>query len=128
MSDTPTDIGIEKLIEVLRERGTPEGLSLEERRARMDDIGDRFPAPADAVIESIEIAGCKAEWVSAPGADQERVMLYVHGGGYVQGSLHSHRNMVYEIARAIDGRVLNLDYRLAPEAPFPAAVEDMAAA
>ena len=55
-------------------------------------------------------------------------MLYVHGGGYVQGSLHSHRNLVHEIARAMDGRVLNLDYRLGPEHPFPAAVEDMVAA
>lgn len=128
MRDAPTDIGIEKLIEALRERGTPEGLTLEERRARMDDIGDRFPAPDDAVVEPVEIAGCKAEWVSASGADQDRVMLYVHGGGYVQGSLHSHRNMVYEIARAMDGRVLNLDYRLAPEHPFPAAVDDMVAA
>ena len=128
MSNAPTDIGIVKLMEVLRERGTPEGLTLAEHRARMDDIGDRFPAPSEAIVEPIEIAGCKAEWVYADGADPERVMLYVHGGGYVQGSLHSHRNMVYEIARAMNGRVLNLDYRLGPEHPFPAAVEDMVAA
>ena len=51
MSDAPTDIGIAKLMEVLRERGTPEGLTLAERRARMDDIGDRFPAPSEAVVE-----------------------------------------------------------------------------
>lgn len=128
MSDGLTDIGIEKLIEALRERGTSEGLSLEERRVRMDDIGDRFPVSAAAIVEAVEIAGCSAEWVSAPDANQDRVMLYVHGGGYVQGSLHSHRNMVFEIARAMNGRVLNLDYRLAPEHPFPAAVDDMTAA
>lgn len=128
MSDAPTDIGIAKLMEVLRERGTPEGLTLEERRARMEDIGDRFPTPSEAIVEPVEVAGRKAEWVYGADADPERVMLYVHGGGYVQGSLHSHRNMVYEIARAMGGRVLNLDYRLAPEHPFPAAVDDMVAA
>lgn len=128
MSDALTDIGIDKLMDTLRERGTPEGLSLEERRARMDDIGDRFPVSAEALVDVVEIAGRPAEWISAPGADPDRVMLYVHGGGYVQGSLHSHRNMAYEIARAMDGRVLNLDYRLAPEHAFPAAVDDMTAA
>jgi len=122
------DIGIEKLMDVLRERGTPEGLSLEERRQRMEDIGDRFPAPETATVEPLEVAGCKAEWVYDPASDEGRVMLYVHGGGYVQGSLHTHRNMVYKIAKAIGGRVLNLDYRLAPEHPYPAAVDDTVAA
>lgn len=122
------DIGIDKLMEILRERGLPDGLSLEERRARMEEIGDRFPVAAAATVEAIEIAGRPAEWVYAAGADAGRAMLYVHGGGYVQGSLHTHRNMVYEIAKAIGGRVLNLDYRLAPEHPFPAAVDDTVAA
>lgn len=122
------DIGIDKLMELLRERGTPEGLSLEERRARMEEIGDKFPVPESAVVEAVEIAGRPAEWVYDAAADEGRVMLYVHGGGYVQGSLHSHRNMVFEIARAFGGRVLNLDYRLAPEHPYPAAVEDTVAA
>jgi len=118
------DIGIEKLIATLRERGAPDGLSVEERRARMEEMGDRFPVPAAATVEAVQFAGCPAEWVYDPAADEGRVMLYVHGGGYVQGSLNTHRNMVYEIARAMGGRVLNLDYRLAPEHPFPAAVDD----
>ena len=75
-----------------------------------------------------KIAGVPSEWVYDQAKDVGRVMLYVHGGGYVQGSLHTHRNMVFEIARAIGGRVLNLDYRLAPEHPFPAAVDDTVAA
>lgn len=124
----PVDIGIDKLMESLRERGHPDGLTLEERRARMEEIGDRFPAPENAVIEPLEVAGCKAEWVFDKAADEGRVMLYVHGGGYVQGSLNTHRNMVYEISKAIGGRVLNLDYRLGPEHPFPAAVDDTVAA
>lgn len=118
------DIGIEKLMQTLRERGLPDGLSLDERRARMEDIGTRFPAPQHASINPVKIAERPAEWVFDPDTDDGRVMLYVHGGGYVQGSLASHRNLVFEIARSMKGKVLNLDYRLAPEHPFPAAVED----
>jgi acetyl esterase/lipase len=118
------DIGIEKLMQTLRERGLPDGLSLDERRARMEDIGTRFPAPQRASINPVKIAERPAEWVCDPDTDDGRVMLYVHGGGYVQGSLASHRNLVFEIARSMKGKVLNLDYRLAPEHPFPAAVED----
>jgi monoterpene epsilon-lactone hydrolase len=118
------DIGIEKLMQTLRERGLPDGLSLDERRARMEDIGTRFPAPQSASINPVKIAERPAEWVCDPDTDDGRVMLYVHGGGYVQGSLASHRNLVFEIARSMKGKVLNLDYRLAPEHPFPAAVED----
>lgn len=118
------DIGIEKLMQTLRERGLPDGLSLDERRARMEDIGTRFPAPQQASINPVKIAERPAEWVCDPDTDDGRVMLYVHGGGYVQGSLASHRNLVFEIARSMKGKVLNLDYRLAPEHPFPAAVED----
>src|SRR5690606_5836157 len=61
---------------------------------------------------------------SAPGADASRAVLYVHGGGYVIGSLDSHRHVASEIARDIGGRTLALHYRLAPENPFPAPVED----
>ncbi len=55
------DIGIEKLMETLRERGQPDGLSLEERRARMEELGERFPAPAEAAVGAVEIAGRPAE-------------------------------------------------------------------
>ncbi len=122
------DIGVEKLNEVLRSRGAPDDITVAERRRRTDEFGDRFPVPETAKVEKVEIAGRPAEWVSDPAADEGRVMLYVHGGGYVQGSLHSHRNLAYDIARAMGGRVLNLDYRLAPEHPFPAAVDDTVAA
>ena len=54
-------------------------------------------------------------------------MLYLHGGGYVMGSLNTHRDFMGRISRAAQARVLGLDYRLAPEHPFPAAVEDSVA-
>lgn len=69
-----------------------------------------------------------AEWVAAPGIDPERAVLYLHGGGYAIGSINTHRRLAYDISAASSARVLLIDYRLAPEHPFPAAVDDAATA
>src|SRR4030095_10104977 len=64
----------------------------------------------------------------APGAESGRVLLYLHGGGYVVGSINTHRDLAGRLSRAAAARVLLIDYRLAPEYPHPAAVEDAATA
>ena len=69
-----------------------------------------------------------AEWLRPPSAAPGRVVLYLHGGGYVIGSPRSHRHLAAAIAGAAGASALLLDYRLAPEHPYPAAVEDAAAA
>jgi acetyl esterase/lipase len=69
-----------------------------------------------------------AEWVVAPGADARRVILYLHGGGYTIGSINTHRELAARLSRAAAARVLVIDYRLAPEHPHPAAVDDATAA
>jgi epsilon-lactone hydrolase len=69
-----------------------------------------------------------AEWLTPPVARRDAVVLYLHGGGYVIGSPRSHRHLAAAIARAAGTRALLLDYRLAPEHPFPAALEDAVAA
>ncbi len=119
---------LEKLVTVLRERPKPDPITVEAMRERIDELGDKMPPPADAIVERIEVAGRWTEWVSAPGCNPNRQVLYLHGGGYVIGSPHSHRNLAYNVAKAIDGRCLVIDYRMAPEDPFPAAVEDAVAA
>jgi acetyl esterase/lipase len=68
------------------------------------------------------------EWSLAPGSDPSRVVLYFHGGGYCSGSILSHRRMVTEAGRAAQARTLAIDYRRAPEHPYPAAHEDALAA
>lgn len=84
--------------------------------------------PADVKCEPVVAGGVKAEWIVPPDADPNRLILYLHGGGYVFGSINTHRAMVARIARAARARGLALDYRLAPEHPFPAALEDATAA
>jgi acetyl esterase/lipase len=75
-------------------------------------------------VEPVDANGVAAEWTLTPKAEASRVILFLHGGGYVSGSLDSHRQMVGQAGREARGRTLALAYRLAPEHPFPAALED----
>lgn len=84
--------------------------------------------PRDITIEAIEENGVCGEWHKVDNADPERTILYLHGGGYVFGSAKSHRALTFEMARASRTKIFSLDYRLAPEHPFPAAVDDAIAA
>ncbi len=120
------DPEIVKLREVIASRPRPTDLG--ERRRGMDANATAFPLDAAIKVEAVDANGVKAEWTTSPGADAKRVLLYVHGGGYVFGSILSHRHLVAEIGQQAGCRTLALDYRLAPEHPFPAPVEDTVAA
>jgi len=97
-------------------------------RKDIDARGLNFGLPGDVTVEPVSTNGVPAEWTSTPGADTSKAILYLHGGGYVIGSLDSHRHVVAEAGRAAGCRTLAIDYRMAPEHPFPAAVEDSVAA
>lgn len=98
--------------------------TLEQMRAGMDAMGSMTPSLPGAQCTAVDAGGVPALWVEMAGADSGQVTLYLHGGGYVFGSTTSHRPLLERLARATGGRVLGLDYRLAPEHPFPAPVED----
>jgi len=95
-------------------------------RAVMEKIA--VPVPSDVKCTPVNAGGVPAEWIVAPGAAEDRFLLYLHGGGYVLGSINTHREMVSRMSRAAGVRALALEYRLAPESPFPAAVDDATAA
>ena len=103
------------------------GNDMKALRAVMESMS-AFPSAGEAKCASVEAGGVPAEWVAASGAADDRVILYVHGGGYVMGSIATHRELAARLSKASGARVLVLDYRLAPEHPFPAAVEDATAA
>jgi acetyl esterase/lipase len=108
--------------------GRPRPTGPEERRRRLDELGRQLGAPADARLEPIDIDGVPAEWSRTPEAAAERAVLYLHGGGYMAGSIVSHRCVAVEIGRAAGARTLALGYRLAPEHAYPAQLEDALAA
>ena len=102
--------------------------SLEDLRAGYEQMSAALPVAGDVTCEPVDAAGVKAEWITAPGAGRDRAVLYFHGGGYVIGSINTHRALAGSLSRAAKARVLILDYRLAPEHPYPAALDDATAA
>src|SRR5215471_20218074 len=95
-----------------------------QRRKEMDAGFSQYAIARDVTVEPVTANGVRAEWTSTPQDSSDAALLYVHGGGYVIGSLDSHRHLVSEAGRAAKAWALALDYRLAPEHPFPAAVDD----
>jgi acetyl esterase/lipase len=90
-----------------------------------DDLDDLFRGRAQPwPIHALSAGGVRAEWIAAPGARADRIILYLHGGGFRLGSVDSHRELMQRLSIAADARVLGLDYRLGPEHTFPAPVQD----
>ena len=106
----------------------PRPVGWSERRQRLDEVGSTWPPAADVKCEAVDCDGVPGEWSIVPGSEASRVLLYFHGGGYCSGSIVSHRRMVTEAGRAARMRTLAIDYRRAPEHPYPAAHEDALAA
>jgi len=103
-------------------------IDVNRERAELDGLGAIFKPPKGIEVVK-QIADCvPAEWLIPPGPPSGRVILYLHGGSYISGSINSHRPLASNIAIASKARVLLVDYRLAPEHPHPAAVEDAMAA
>jgi epsilon-lactone hydrolase len=98
--------------------------TLAESRAAFDARGDQYPLPSDALVTEVDAGGVPARWITVPGADAGRVLLYLHGGGYQIGSFRSHAELASRLGRASGRPVLLPEYRLAPEHPFPAAIDD----
>jgi monoterpene epsilon-lactone hydrolase len=119
---------LDSLINLLRSRPAPATQDVIESRARFEKMGAFLGGAPDARCQKVDVDGVPAEWVSAPGVDASRAVLYLHGGGYAIGSLNTHRRLAFDVSAASGARVLLLDYRLAPEHPFPAAVDDAATA
>jgi monoterpene epsilon-lactone hydrolase len=123
---------MEDLIDALRGRqkagasqATP---ALGERRATFAPAGRLHPVPDDVRVTEVTAGGVPAHWLAAPGADTDRVLLFLHGGGYQLGSLRSDGELAARLGRVSGMRVLFPEYRLAPEHPFPAAIDDVRAA
>jgi epsilon-lactone hydrolase len=120
-----SDPEITALREVIAKRVRSDDIG--QRRRDIDERGRQYKLAADVTVEPVTANGVKAEWSTTPDAERSRAILYLHGGGYVIGSLDSHRHVAAEAGRAARARTFALDYRLAPEHPFPAAVHDAVA-
>ena len=121
---TPVDQAIERVRKVYGswKRDTP----VAQMRRDWDELFGG--AQVNARVEDVDAGGVMAQWVGAPGVDTRRAILYFHGGGFQVGSLVSHRELMSGLSAAAQCRVLGVDYRLAPEHRYPAALDDASAA
>ena len=129
-----THPGVELLRQLLADSGLTRGTILE-RRAAMDAGAAHSPAPEGTTVTVGELGGRPVEWLTPDdltpdkhGADAAPVVLHLHGGGYCMGGHDTHRAFAGRLALDARARVAVPDYRLAPEHPFPAAIDDAVAA
>ncbi|MYA61651.1 MAG: alpha/beta hydrolase [Dehalococcoidia bacterium] len=115
---------LEKVIELLTSRERPENPTIEDSREGFEKMMRVVGGKTPASIRQVDAGGVPSELVSAGGASEDTVTLYLHGGGYVIGSPKTHREFARRLSAASQAQVLVIDYRLAPESPFPAPVED----
>lgn len=115
---------LETVKNLLRANPPVQGLTIPDMRKGMDAITAGWEPPGDVAYEPVDAGGVPAEWTTTPESETERTVVYFHGGGYTLGSIQSHRPLVTRLARESRARVLSVDYRLGPEHPHPAAVED----
>ncbi len=115
----------EALVAALQEgAGVTDAPTVDEQRANYEAMLGANPMADDVAVQEITIEHVNADWVTVPQSRADRVLLYLHGGGYMIGSNRAYREYGGRLARAAQARVCILNYRLAPEHPFPAAVDD----
>jgi acetyl esterase/lipase len=119
--------GVEALTGFLADSGLGHA-SIEEQRRWMAEMATSAPAPDGIRVEPGTLGGRPAEWLHPTEGLRGGIVLYLHGGGYCTGSLGTHRHLAGRIALASGSTAVTVDYRLAPEHPFPAAITDASAA
>ncbi|MGY3696494.1 monoterpene epsilon-lactone hydrolase [Bradyrhizobium sp. USDA 3240] len=121
---TPIDRAIERLRAIYR--GWSRDTSVAQMRSDWDAAFAGCSVPI--TIEPVSAGGVDGEWLAPSGSSRDKAVLYFHGGGFRIGSVVSHRDLAARIADASGCRVLSINYRLAPEYRFPAALDDALAA
>jgi len=112
----------DNIVGLLRATELPEGL--DELRAGYELLGSMVTPAEGASVEAATLGGAPGEWITPAEVDGDRTILYLHGGGYNIGSAASHRGLTTHLATKAKARLFTVEYRLAPEHAYPAAIDD----
>ena len=99
-------------------------ININEGRIGFQAIGNTYSVHSEIIRENVEIAGIPGSWFIPQNASENDIIFYIHGGAFIFGSADSHAPMVSHIAHKLQKRILLIDYRLAPEFPFPQGLND----
>ena len=118
----------ERLDAILRQSTFPGDVDVDEQRRALRELLSAQPLPADVTVTTAEPGGVPAAEITVDGIEPRHVVLYFHGGVYVMGEAALAADLASQVGRRTDAKVMSVDYRLAPEHPYPAAVDDALAA
>ena len=118
----------ETLDAILRQAAFPAGSDINEQRRFLRELLSAQPLPADVTVTEAELGGVPTAEVTVDGVEPRHVVLYFHGGVYVMGDAALAADLASQVGRRTQAKVISVDYRLAPEHPYPAAVDDALAA
>ena len=118
----------EKLEAILRQSAFPPDIDVGEQRRQLRALLSAQPLPADVTVTATSLGGVPTAEITVAGIEPRHTVLYFHGGVYVLGDAFTAAGLASEIARRTDAKVFSVEYRLAPEHPYPAAVDDALAA
>ena len=114
----------ETLDAILRQSAFPIGSSVDEQRRQLNELLSAQPLPAGVTVTAAELGGVRTAEITIDGIEPRHVVLYFHGGVYVMGDAFLAAGLASQVGRRTRAKVISVDYRLAPEQPYPAAVDD----
>jgi epsilon-lactone hydrolase len=118
----------ENLDAILRQSAFPAGLDVNEQRRLLRELTSAQPLPADVTVTAAALGGVRTAEITIDGIEPKHTVLYFHGGVYVLGDAFSAADLASQVGRRTGAKVISVDYRLAPEHPYPAATDDALAA
>jgi len=118
----------ENLEAVLRQSAFPVDIDVSEQRRLLRELISAQPLPADVTVTAAALGGVPTAEITVDGIEPRHVVLYFHGGVYVLGDAFQAADLASQVGRRTQAKVISVDYRLAPEHPYPAAVDDALAA
>ena len=118
----------ESLDAILRQSAFPVGSDVNEQRQQLRALLSAQPLPAEVTVTEAALGGVKTAEITVDGVESRHVVLYFHGGVYVMGDAFLAADLASQVGRRTNAKVISVDYRLAPEHPYPAAVDDALAA
>jgi len=114
----------ETLDAILRQSAFPAGSDVSEQRRQLRELLSAQPLPAEVTVTAAALGGVPTAEITVDGIEPRYVVLYFHGGVYVMGDAALAADLASQVGRRTRARVISVDYRLAPEHPYPAAVDD----
>jgi len=118
----------ENLDAILRQSAFPVGSSVDEQRQQLRELVSAQPLPPEITVTAAALGGVPTAEITVDGIEARHVVLYFHGGVYVIGDAFLAAELASQVGRRTQAKVISVDYRLAPEHPYPAAVDDALAA